>query len=138
MGAVTNTDAGTLADFEELLPDSRVEKIWERLRREFPRLPEDVQLATYIQPSRLVPSQLDRSRLVMKPERAVFLIVSPNPHHRHKGEMLKTVMSCSLADWRDEEKEAGHYVGKGDPAMRFFRAGAREHLQARKNWTELI
>lgn len=137
MGAVTNTGAETLADFEELLPDSRVEAIWERLRREFPRLPDDVQVATYIQPARLVPSQLDRTRLVSQPERAVFLVISPNPHPRHKGEVLKSIASCLLTHWREEEDDAWRFAGKGDPAMKFFRLAAREHLAARKNWTEL-
>lgn len=126
----------SLADFEPLIPDSRVERLWGALRQEFPKLPEDFQLASYIQPRKLVPDKVT-GELRMIPEQAIFVIVSANPHPRHKGEVLKSMARMSHRDWRSEEDEAFRFVGKGDPAMKFVRALAREHIRAYTNWSEL-
>lgn len=131
------TASGTLADFETLLPDSRVERLRDAVAKAFPKLPEDFQLATYIQPSRLVPRPGGSGELVQIGERAVFLMVSPNPHPRYKGQMLKTQASMRMKLWREEEAEAAHFVSGADPALKFFRRMAREHIVARTNWTEL-
>ena len=125
----------SLADNELLLPDIRVEELWSRLMKEFPKLPHVTNFATYIQPERVVPRP--GGVIAQMPAQAVFLVVSPNPHPRHKGEMLKSIAQTTLEAWRASEAEAWRFVGKGDPALPIFRALCREHLASRKSWSEL-
>lgn len=128
----------TLADNELLLPDSRVEELWHALRKAYPKLPDDFQVATYIQPARLVPSQSGRGDLRHITERAVFLIVSKNPHPRHENEMLKTIASIPYTAWREEEANAWRFVNGGaDPALKFLRAAARDHIRTWTNYKEM-
>ena len=125
----------SLADNELLLPDIRVEELWSRLMKEFGHLPDDTAFASYIQPERVVPRP--GGVIARMPAQAIFLVVSKNPHPRHKGEMLKSVAQTTLEAWRASEAEAWRFVGRGDPAMPIFRALCREHLASRKSWSEL-
>jgi len=126
----------TLARYPQVLLDSRIEPLWDRIRRElkFP-VDADIQFATYAQPSRMAEKN---GKLVKMPESVVFLVVSPNPHPRYKGKQIKSFAISSIDDWRDAEKEAGHFVGVGDPAYPIFKELSRQHLAARKNMSELI
>lgn len=128
-----------LAQFPELLSDSRVEPIWDRLRQEL-HLPDEVSFATYEQPPRTgktrSPGGIEYEATV--PAQAVFIVVSPNPHKRFKGKMLKTFAICDLRHWREKEGQAWRYVGVGDPAFPIFKALAKQHLAERKNFEELI
>lgn len=128
-------DVPKLDQFPELLPDSRVERLWDKLRKEL-TLPDEVEFATYEQPPQWADDPKTGLR-TLKPAQANFIVVSPNPHPRHKGRLIKTFAFCDLSGWRDAEREAGHYAGVGDPAEPIFRALVREHLKQRKNWKEL-
>lgn len=126
----------TLADYELLLPDSRVERLRGMLEKEFPRLPAEFQLATYIQPGGAHPDPRTHQIRIL-PTYGVFLLVSDNPHPRHKGEVLKTGYAVEMKAWREEEEASWRFVGAGDPALKFFRSAARQHLAALKNWREM-
>ena len=110
--------AQNLSQFDELLTDSRLEPIWDKLRREM-NFAESVQFATYIQPESWAE---ERGINVRKPDQAFFIVVSPNPHPRHKTSVIKTFAFCKLSDWRAQEGEAWRYVGVGDPAVPIFKA----------------
>lgn len=125
----------TLADFEELLPNSRVERLEGQLRKEM-KLPDEVEFATYEQPPQWYDDEATGLRR-LQPAQAFFIVVSPNPHPRHQGKAIKSFAFTPIKDWRSAEAEAGHYAGVGDPALPIFKALCREHLEQRKNWTEM-
>lgn len=125
----------SLAQFDTLLPDSRVERIREMILHEFPTLGDDMQIATYVQDRQMIE---DPDTGIQRPyeAQAVFLMVSPNPHKRHVGDIIKTNAFTSLKNWREGEKEYRH-SGDVDLALNFFRAIARNHLEILTNWREL-
>lgn len=125
--------AESLAKYDPLLPDSRVEQLEDRLRREM-KLPDVVTFATVEQPPTEV---VRRGVLVTMPAQAVFLVVSPNPHPRHRKQLIKTFAAAELAHWREKEDTAWRFAGAGDPAEPIFRELCRQHLAARQNYAEL-
>lgn len=132
--------AKTLSQFEELLPDSRVEQLLSRLRRDL-KLPDVVEFATYIQPEQRgvkskTPMGIEFERTI--PAQAFFLVVSPNPHERLKTQKIKSYAFCALTDWREKENGAWRFVGIGDPALPIFKALCIQHLASRQNYEELI
>ena len=125
----------TLAQFDTLLTDGRVEKIREKLLDLYPTLGNEMQIASYVQPKQML--QHEEHGLVKPlPEQAVFLMTSPNPHERHVGDIVKTNAFCPLEAWRKDERENRHSADV-DTALDFFKAIAREHLQVLTNWREL-
>lgn len=124
-----------LAQFDSLLSDLRVAEIEDRLRREL-KLDDSIHFASYEQP----PTQAVRKGIeVTMPAQAVFRVVSPNPHPRHKGRLLDSFAVAELSDWREMEDTAWRFAGMGDPAYPIFRALClREHLPARKNFEEMV
>lgn len=125
---------GTLARYPTALPDSRVEQIWDRLKEEL-HFPHVVEFATYVQPARVVEKA---GKLYSKPESIVFLVVSPNPHPRHKGKTIKSFAIVSVEDWYAYEKEKWRHVGVEDAAYPIFKRLCRDHMAARQNMKELI
>ena len=123
----------TLAQFDTLLPDSRVEVLRDVLGREF-RLPDEVNFSTHVQPERWAQVR-DVDRQI--PAQAVFLVTSPNPHERHKGETIRTHAATALDHWREKEDRAFRIVRAGDPAATIFKMLCAQHMDARRNWTEL-
>lgn len=124
---------GTLAQFDTLLPDSRVEALRDVLGREF-RLPDEVDFATYVQPER---EASVRGVIRMIPAQAVFIVTSPNPHERHKGETIRTHAATALEHWREKEDRSWRVVRAGDPAAIIFKMLCAQHMDARRNWNEL-
>lgn len=123
----------TLGKFDPLLPDSRVEQLEDRLRREM-KLPDVVTFVTYEQdPTWVVRKGVE----VLKPAHAVFIVLSPNPNPRHKGRAIKTFATAQLEHWREKEDTAWRFSGAGDPAYPIFKELCRQHLAARKNYAEL-
>lgn len=128
-----------LSDYPQLLPDSRVEKLWYRLLTEL-RMPEEVSFATYEQPPREVhPKTTSGIELPprLQPAQAVFLVVSPNPHPRHVGRSITSYAFVDLRAWQEKEREAWRFVGAGDPAYTLFKRLCHEHMGQRQHWTEL-
>lgn len=124
---------GTLAQFDTLLPDSRVEVLRDVLGREL-RLPDEVNFTTHVQPARWAQVRgVDREI----PAQAVFLVTSPNPHPRHEGEIIRTHAATALEHWREKEDRSFRFVRAGDPAAVLFRALCAQHMDARRNWNEL-
>ncbi len=124
---------GTLADYEQLLPDERVWRIREKLGREL-KLPDAVDFATFIVPERW--GEQD-GIAVLHQATVVFAVVSPNPHKRLSSENIMTEATTRLEWWREKEDEVWRFVHSTDPAERIFRALCIQHLEARKNYSEL-
>lgn len=125
----------SLAQFDNLLDDSRVERIREKLLALYPALGDDMQIATYVQPKQML--QHEENGLTKPfPAQAVFVMVSPNPHKRHVGDIVKTNAFCALADWYADQRENRHSAGV-DTAFEFFKQIASEHLAVLTNWREM-
>lgn len=123
----------SLARYDTLLLDSRVEELRDKLGREY-RLPDSVEFATYIQTEQWAEKDGIQRRI---PAQAVFLVLSPNPHPRLSKHVIKTHAFTDLRFWRSKESSAWRYVGIGDPAAVIFRSLCAQHMAARKNYTEL-
>jgi len=105
-------------DFEQLVPDSRMSRLWEELQPMWGDM--KVQFATYV----------DRAPYPGLPdERAVFVVVSPNPRTASGRPLIKTPALTGLDAWRLAEGEAWRYVGAGDPLKKVFTKLVREHLE---------
>jgi hypothetical protein len=125
----------SLAQYDTLLTNSRVEKIREKLLALHPELGDDMQIATYVQPRQML--QEDQGSLIKRlPAQAVFLMVSPNPHKRHVGDIVKTNAFCPLSVWLQDERDNRHSADV-DTALGFFKAIADEHLGVLANWRAL-
>lgn len=125
----------SLARYDTLLPDSRVDVLRDKLGREY-KLPDSVEFATYVQDEQW--GQKDGlERLV--PAHAVFLVVSPNPHPRlaKQKHVIKTHAATELTYWREKEDQSWRFVGRRDPAETIFRALCIQHMDARRNYEEL-
>ena len=125
--------AGTLAQFDTLLPDSRVEVLRDVLGREL-RLPDEVNFTTHVQPERWANVRGVERKLGAQ---AVFLVTSPNPHERHGGETIRTHAATALEHWREKEDRSFRIVRAGDPAAIIFKMLCAQHMDARRNWVEL-
>jgi hypothetical protein len=125
--------ASTLAQFDVLLPDARVERLRAKLGQEL-RLPDEVEFATYVQPKRWAVK--DGIELPVPPH-AVFLVVSPNPHPRLAGQTIRSHAATRLEHWREKEDQKWRFAGVGDPAEMIFRALCIDHLRTRRNYQEL-
>jgi hypothetical protein len=75
--------------------------------------------------------------VVSQAETVVFLVVSENPHPRHKGKIIKSYAITPERDWKSAEAEAAHFAGVGDPAYPIFKSLARQHLEKRQAMKEL-
>lgn len=125
--------AKTLADYETLLPDSRVEQLRALIGKEL-GLPDEVGFATYVQP----PTEVNRRGIyVLEPARAVFVVTCPNPHPRYAGKVMMSYATAEYQDWKAREAEAWRFVGVGDPAFGIFKAIARRLMADRRNMQEL-
>lgn len=133
-GIILPESAANLARYETVLSDRRVEALWARISKELNFGSADVQFASYLQPPRTVEKG---GRVVSQAETVVFLVVSPNPHPRHKGRMIKSYAVTPERDWVDAEREAAHFVGMGDPAYPIYKALSRQHLEKRQAMVEL-
>lgn len=123
----------SLAQYESLLDDRRVEKLRDKLGREL-RLPDVVEFASYVQEEQW--GQKDGlQRLV--PAHAVFIVVSPNPHPRMKKAIIKSHAAALLSHWREKEDGAWRFAGVGDPAEPIFRALCVQHMATRQDYVEL-
>ena len=72
-GLILPESAATLARYETVLSDARVERIWDRISKELRFGSDDIQFATYLQPPR---DALRDGKVVSQPETVVFLVVS--------------------------------------------------------------
>ncbi len=117
------------ADCEPLLPDSKVEKIQEKLKREFPAIGDAV-FVSYIQPRQPLNSKNGGGPTDV-PEVAVFAILSQNPKAPQFHIMTKAAVY--LSEWRDVQKTYGHFVAKADPAYRIFHRTCAEHAKTMQN-----
>ena len=121
------------ADCEPLLPDSKVEKIQEKLKREFPAIGDAV-LVSYVQPRQALGSKNGGGPADIE-EVAVFAIISQNPKEPQYHIMTKAAVY--LSEWRDVQKTYGHFVAKADPAYRIFHRTCVEHAKTMQNLREM-
>ena len=125
---------GKVAPAQEFLPDSRVESIFDRLRREL-KLPEDTGLATEVGAQRWVEGK--DGVAVLQEERVTFWAVCPNPQPRWSGKLIKHYATLDMTDWRQAEMEKWRFAGMPDPAYIIFRALCRRLIDDEKRWAEL-
>lgn len=125
----------TLAQFEELLSNSRLRRIRDEILELWPDLGDEMQIATYVQPKQMIERD-DGIVVIPYPEQAVFLMVSPNPHKRHVGDIVKTNAFTDLKNWRASEFDVRHSTDS-DLALGFFKEIAREHRSVLQDWREL-
>jgi hypothetical protein len=124
---------GKKSPVQEFLPDSRVEKIWDRLQKEL-KLPENTNFATDVTPERWV----DKDGIsILQKEQVRFWAVCPNPQPRWEGKLIKHYVTMDLLDWRRAELEKWRFAGMPDPAYVIFRALCRKLIQDEKQWREL-
>lgn len=117
-------------NLEPALPDSRLEAIFYRLvekaQRSGRNVPESIVFATYHQP------ESDRAR-----PQIVFVVQSLHPKQRFTGQVLRTLGSVPLDEWKNAEDMKWRFAGMPDPANNIFARLMREHLDTRKQLEEL-
>ena len=119
--------------FEQLLPDSRVERLSDLLRLVFPALPDDMNVVTFINP----PGEIEVGGVRRwKPAEAVFALISDNPrnHIYRRRTRIMDHVAMLKATWDAEERARSHLVSaREDPAWKFLALAAREHLKRLAN-----
>lgn len=128
-------EAGTLDQFEQLLPDRDVERIEMTLRARYPFIPDNTGFATYIQPKGF--AKIDGVDTIL-PEQAVFLVSTPHPTQPKAAAILSRGV-IELTAWREIEKKAIHSSdGVNGDAQRIFGALLRENYARWRDASELI
>lgn len=125
---------GKVAPVQEFLPDSRVEKVWDRLHREL-KLPDGTDFATDVLPEAWVEGE--NGIAVLRKELVRFWAVCPNPQPRWEGKLIKHYVTLDMTDWRQAEMEKWRFAGMPDPAYVIFRALCRRLIDDEKRWAEL-
>ena len=120
----------------EFLPDSRVETIFYRLLKEFPRLPEETSFLTTVQPSQWVEDPATGIQ-VRQPERLIFWAICPNPQIRWKGKSIKQYATMTMDEWRQAEMEKWRFAASPDPAYLIFRALCPRLIKSYQDWKEM-
>lgn len=112
---------------DPLLSDAVVERMWEELHAEYKISHDhDIQFLTWVEPSRVVEMNgVYRARGKL----AAFAVVSPDPNGKDRP--LMTQGSTPLKEYRQADKDAGHFVsGKSHPARTIFGHLIRAHAKA--------
>ena len=129
------------SDFEPLISEARLAKIEQRLRREFPQLPENATFLTHLQPAQEIEYQ---GAPVQIAEIACFSIFVPHPKHPERpgfgymptGRMIYRARSSQEQGWRELEREHRHSSEiESDPAYLAFKLGP---MQAAVQWYENV
>lgn len=131
-----------LGNYEPLLSDERVEVLVHKLQSAYGygKL-KDTQFVTFIQPAMRATADVNGVKVpTWVSEMAVFGCLSPNPR-RYVGigpQQILTHATVALADFREADAEASHYVAAPDPAMGIFRTVVVEHLRQLDDLKSLI
>ena len=110
---------------EPLLDDGRLTRIEERIRLDFPKLPEYCEFVSYVQPPQMarLPSGID----VQIPETAVLAILVSNYRHRDSFRMFQTGEKLDV--WQKREWLRRHdSTVDADPAYHAMKALVPEIL----------
>lgn len=119
-------------DAEEVISDLRLSVVLDRLHVLHPDLPDDTDMATFIQPPKFIPAKNGWTYPM-----AVFLVVSDNP--KYPGHRVATHGTVALMHFRQSEKVSKHYVRNGkDVDLEVFKPIVRRHLQTLRNLRDLI
>jgi len=120
---------------EELVGDQRLHRIANKLAAEFPPLlAYGFDLVTWIQEPRVAEVQ---GRITKIPTMATLGILSPWPK-KPEGHNKLSQAAMLLDHWRAEEQDYNRFVGRDDPALRFYRVLTRHHLEVLDSASELI
>ncbi len=103
----------TTTELEPLIPDSKLWPIEERIRTEFPALPDSTRMWT-----------------ANTGTEALFAIDAPHPKQSEyvdlglqlapgKVMLLREQMKTDIRSWRDYENERSHYAGHKQPDMEY-------------------
>lgn len=112
----------------DLIADSRLERIWRDLTREFRFDFETIGLVmlTWIAPGGW---RVRRGVQVFTGPQACFLVRSDNPNE--KGDPISSYGMTDLSDFKKAEKESGQFFQNGDPALSILRQLVFENLKTR-------
>ena len=120
---------------EPLLDDRRLSKIEERLRQEFPALPEAVSFASWVQPAMWATSTSNIE--VHLPDTAVLAILATNPKHPELVRIFK--LGDSLERWQAREWFTRHDSEMtNDPAYRAYRTLVPQVIEWVENLRALL
>lgn len=120
----------------DLLADSRLERIEATIRREIPRLPDSVIFNTYVEPG----GYAERNGVqVPVPEMAVIAILVPNPKWPDKEPQFRAIKGRRpLRHFRHFEQQAQRLVNAPDVALMDFRAAARKAVEVYEYQRDLL
>ena len=117
------------SDWEPLISESRLAKIEQRLRSEFPQLPENAVFLANLQPSEVIEYQ---GSPVQIGEIACFSIFVPHPKHPERpgfgycpqARMIYKARMSGEKGWRELERDYRHSSKiESDPAYLAFKLG---------------
>lgn len=120
---------------EPLLDDRRLARIEERIRQEFPSLPESVAFVSYVQPEMqaALPSGIE----VHLPDTAVVALMATNPRHRETVRLFRA--GETMERWQAREWFTRHDSDiTQDPAYRALRALVPEVIEWDANLRSLL
>jgi hypothetical protein len=128
-------------DLEPLISESRLAKIEQRLRKEFPQLPENAAFLAYLQPAQEIEYQ---GAPVQIGEIAMFSIFVPHPKHPERpgfgympvGRMIYKSRQSGEKGWRELEQDHRHSTDiESDPAYLAFKLGP---IKLAVDWYESV
>lgn len=128
-------------DLEPLLSEARLAKIEQRLRQEFPKLPENATFLAHLQPAQMIDYQ---GAPVQIAEIACFSIFVPHPKHPERpgfgylptGRMIYKARNSSEQGWRELERDHRHSSEiETDPAYLAFKLGP---MKLAVDWYESV
>lgn len=128
-------------DLEPLISESRLERIEQRLRQEFPQLPENATFVTARQPAQMIEFQ---GAPVQIGDIACFAIFVPHPKHPERpgfgyfpiARMIFKSRHAGEKGWRELEQDNRHSTEiETDPAYLAFKLGP---LKLAVDWYESV
>lgn len=119
----------------DLLPDSRLDRIEEQIRREFPGLPDAAVFNTYVQPE----GYTERGGIELPvPPCAVMAILVPNPKWPAKLPQYRAIKATRWQHhFQSYEKQRDRLVSAPDVPLNDFRAAARKAVEIYRSSKEL-
>lgn len=120
----------------DLLSDSRLDRIEATVRSELPRLPDSAIFNTYVVPAGF--AELNGIQ-VPTPEIAEIAVMVPNPKWPEKEPQYRAVKARrSMAHFRHFEQQAQRLVNAPDVALMDFRAAAKKAVEVYEYQRDLL
>lgn len=118
-----------LSNVDELVPQSRLDKVYERLwQRGHEDLVQLLTVVAYVQP----PTER------IATETVYFRVISPHPKPVFPDQTLETIGTLPMSRWREADGDDWRFVGAPDPLLAIFAGLIRQHMETYNNLKELI